>query len=95
MEVKPPSEEAIEKVLAGICPSCGALDLHFGPRGGMGTNFACFSCFARFNGVFVARYAERDVVFFSYEGAISEETKRFFRPQPLQEDWSYLTSRPR
>lgn len=80
-EVTRPNAEAVEKVLRGVCPSCGALDLHFGPRGGMSTNFACFSCRARFNAAFVAG----DVVFFSQEGMITEEETTFFLPTPIHE----------
>jgi hypothetical protein len=77
-------------VRSGICPTCRKQDLHFGPQGGCSTNFACFSCSARFNGTFFEEKGRRGVLFLEHTGEITESERRFFRSQLLHEDWDFV-----
>lgn len=67
-------DEAI--LLFGQCPDCEKADLHMGPTGGASTNFACFSCRARFNGVF----GPTTIHFFERCGKLTDADKSVFHP---------------
>ena len=72
-----------DKVTAGYCPDCDAVNLHPGPQGGMSTNFACFSCSARFNGAFVLESGRVELLFFHRTGKINEADRGLFSRQNL------------
>jgi hypothetical protein len=76
-----------QKIAKGLCPECNARDLHFGPQGGMSTNFACFSCNARFNAAFVYGSIE----FFERMGSIGEQERGLFRPATIENDVRYIS----
>lgn len=57
---------AAASIRRGVCPDCGAYDLHAGPRGGASLNLACFRCLTRFN---VAVWG-REIVFLEVTGTI-------------------------